>query len=79
MSSKYENEKKNVENKKEIEKENENENEIAIIYKSLSKSKIKLFGKAFVENNKKKCKMVIRDKIEEICESIELTFSEGHK
>ena len=61
------------------ENENENENEITIIYKSLRKGKIKLFGKEFVENNINKCKMIIRDKIEEICENIELKTYEMQK
>ena len=64
---------------KEIQEIKGNENEIIIIYKSLRKGKIKLFGKQFVENNINKCKIIIRDKIEEICENIELKTYEMQK
>ena len=60
-------------------KADKNENEITIIYKSLRKLKIKLFEREFVENNINKCKIIIRDKIEEICEYIELDINESKK
>ena len=48
-------------------------NEIDIIYKYDKKaSKIKLFGKIFVENNKNNCILIIDDKIKELSEYYEI-------
>ena len=47
-------------------------NEMKIKYKINSKKKIKLFGKKFVENNQKNCKIIINDKELELCEYLDI-------
>jgi len=48
-------------------------NEIDIIYKyDENMNKIKLFGKTFVENNKKKCILIINNQFLELCEYYEI-------
>ena len=57
--------------------QNQNESEIKIIYeinkKNIWYERIKIFGEEFVENNKKKCKMIIDDKEYEISEKYNIT------
>ena len=48
-------------------------NELTIIYKiNNSDKRIKLFGKKFIENNKKNCKIIIDNKEQEIIEYIDI-------
>lgn len=56
--------------KKLIDAKEKNDNSITIIYKSLMKQQIKLFGKTFVEKNKDLCTMVVNDEERQICENI---------
>lgn len=58
---------------------NDRNNWITIIYKSYRKSKIKLFGKEFVDNNKEICKMIIKDEVKEICEYYDFKLSQSKK
>ena len=48
------------------------EEEIVLIYKIENKKRIKIFGKEFVENNKNKCKIKIKEKIIELNEYYEI-------
>ena len=43
-------------------------NEMIIIYKIENTDKIKLFGKDFINNNKKNCKIIIKNKEQDIVE-----------
>ena len=48
-------------------------NQMTIIYKiKPTDTRIKIFGKKFVENNKKKCKILINNNLQEIIEDLSL-------
>ena len=54
-------------------KQNQIFNKMTIIYKiNSSDNRIKIFGKQFVENNKKNCKILINNNLQEIIENLEL-------
>ena len=51
---------------------NDNLNKIKLIYNIDNEKKIKIFGKRFVDNNKKNCFLIINNKILEIVEEYTL-------
>ena len=54
--------------------EQDDKNDITLQYKVPNKKgKITLFGNEFVKNNKNKCKLIINDKIKELCQILDLS------
>ena len=51
-------------------------NEMIIIYKIKNKNRIRIFGKNFVKNNKKKCKIIINNKEYDLIEFADVNKSE---
>ena len=49
-----------------------NKQEILIKYLINDEKKIKLFGSKFIENNKKRCKIIINDEEKEICQYLDI-------
>ena len=61
-------------NNNEISSQSNKLNQLTIIYsipKSKTKNKIKLFGSAFVKNNKKNCYLLIDGRKRELCATLE--------
>ena len=55
-------------------------NEITILYKiNKGDKRIKIFGRKFIENNKDKCKIIINNKEQEICEYLDINKNISNK
>ena len=55
-------------------------NELILTYKlNQNETKIRLFGKKFVENNKKNCYLIINNKITDLCEFYNINNEENNK